>query len=300
MKVAALDLGSNTFLCLIARVENDMVQEIISDQVEIVRLGQEVNATKRFHPDAIVRARKCLERYRKTIDRHKPDRILAMATSAARDVSNQDELLKIGRELNIPIEIIPGDQEAEISYQGATSGIPKDKKIRAVVDVGGGSTEIIVGSEGKVLWGESVNVGAVRMTEMFPNQKNVTALQAHVLEKLKILGEKARGFKPEQVLGTAGTPTELVTAMLGGFDAKKIDGYLLTDQILNDWILKFTQTTPAERVEKFGISAGRSDVILAGTVILYTAMQVLKKQQMTVTTRGIRFGVALDLARRPG
>jgi exopolyphosphatase/guanosine-5'-triphosphate,3'-diphosphate pyrophosphatase len=298
MKVAALDLGSNTFLCLIARVENDQVQEIISDQVEIVRLGQEVNATKHFHPDAIVRARNCLERFKKTIDQHRPDRVLAMATSAARDVSNQEELLKIGRELNILIEIIPGDREAEISYQGSTSGIPKDKKIRAVIDVGGGSTEIIVGAEGKVLWGESVNIGAVRMTEMFPDHKNINALQAHVFEKLKSLGEKALRFQPEQVLGSAGTPTELVTATLGGFDAKKIDGYPLTYQALSDWIQKFTQTTPAERVEKFGISAGRSDVILAGTVILNTALQVLKKQQMTVTTRGIRFGVALDLARR--
>jgi exopolyphosphatase/guanosine-5'-triphosphate,3'-diphosphate pyrophosphatase len=298
MKVAALDLGSNTFLCLIARVENNQVLDIISDQVEIVRLGQEVNTTKRFHPDALVRARNCLEQFKKTIEHHKPDKILGMATSAARDASNQEELLKIGRELNIPIEIIPGDREAEISYQGSTSGMPEDKKIRAVIDVGGGSTEIIVGAEGKVLWGESVNVGAVRMTEMFPDQKNIAALQAHVFEKLKSLGEKALRFHPEQVLGSAGTPTELVAATLGGFDAKKIDGYPLTHKILGEWIRKFTQTTPAERVEKYGISAGRSDVILAGTVILNTALQVLQKQQMTVTTRGIRFGLALELARR--
>jgi exopolyphosphatase / guanosine-5'-triphosphate,3'-diphosphate pyrophosphatase len=298
VRVAALDLGSNTFLCLIAEINDSVVTEVISDQVEVVRLGQGVNSSKRFHPDALVRARTCLEKFKTSIDHHKPERVLAMATSAARDVHNKEELLEIGKNLGIPIEIIPGDREAQISYQGSTSGMPVDKKIRAVIDVGGGSTEIIVGQGQKVLWGASANVGAVRMTEMFPDQSNTLSLENHVNEALKPLFEKLAEFKIEQVIGAAGTPTELASATIGGFDPVKVEGFLLDNGQLENWIRLFKNHTPNERTHQLKISAGRADVILAGTLILKLALEGLQKCEMTVTTRGIRFGVALELARR--
>ena len=95
MKVAALDLGTNTFLCLIAEVEGGEITDIYSDQVESVRLGQGVNKTKNFHPEALARARSCLERFSKTIEAEQPESVLAMATSAARDVTNSEELFQI-------------------------------------------------------------------------------------------------------------------------------------------------------------------------------------------------------------
>lgn len=304
MKVAALDLGTNSFLCLIAEVEGGEIKKIISDQVQIVRLGQDVNKTQRFHPEALQRARQCLATFRKTIDEHKPERILAMATSAARDVSNSDELFQIGRDLQIPIEIIPGEKEAEITFKGSISGFPKDSKRRAVIDIGGGSTEIIAGTHEQILGGESVNIGGVRLTERFfpnqpPNQEQVQQFQAHVDEKLKPLLQLIRQFQVEELVAVAGTPTELAAAALGGFDPTRIDGFQFTQTSLSEWISKFMKTTSMERTEKLGISSGRADIILAGSLILRSIVDGLGKEAVTVSTRGVRYGVALELAKRP-
>ncbi len=122
MKVAALDLGTNTFLCLIAEGSRNGISKVHKDLAQVVRLGQGVDKTGEFHPDALVRARQCLSEFKKEIDKHNVDRILAMATSAARDAKNGQELFRIGEDLGIPIEIIPGEDEARITYQGATAG----------------------------------------------------------------------------------------------------------------------------------------------------------------------------------
>lgn len=309
MKVAALDLGTNSFLCLIAEMKKDAatndfyVSEIISDEVEIVRLGQDVNKTKMFHPEAITRARNCLNRFKQTIDLNKPERILAMATSAARDVGNAELLFEIGKDLNIPIEIIPGEKEAQISFQGATSGFPPDGKIRVVIDVGGGSTEIIAGRDGKIVAGDSLNIGAVRHTEMFfksqpPSISELVSLKTDVSEKLKSLIRELKQLKPVEIVAVAGTPTELAAATMGGFDKNKIDQFTFSQEDLEKWVDDLKVRTPEQRSFDFKISKGRSDVILAGTVILAEALRQFGTSRMMVSTRGVRFGVAIELASR--
>lgn len=303
MKVAALDLGTNSFLCLIAEVEGGEVRSILSDQVQIVRLGQDVNKTHRFHPDALKRARLCLYEFKKTIDHHKPERLLAMATSAARDVTNSEDLFELGRDLGIPIEIIPGEKEAEITFRGSLSGHPQDSKRRAVIDIGGGSTEIIAGTQKEILGGDSINIGAVRLTEMFfPNQPptpdQVQQFRDYASEKLRPLLEAIRKLKVEELVAVAGTPTELAAATLGGFDVTKIDGFRFSSRTLQEWIQNFMETNAEERVRDFGISQGRADIILAGTLILDLILSGLQMQSLTVSTRGVRFGVALELAKR--
>lgn len=303
MKVAALDLGTNSFLCLIAEVKGGQIQKILSDEVEIVRLGQDVNKTKMFHPEALARAKACLTRFQKTIQSHQPEKVLAMATSAARDVSNSEALFAIGRELNIPIEIIPGEKEAEITFQGSTSAYAHDDVVRAVIDIGGGSTEIIAGKNGKPIGGESINIGGVRLTEMFfpqqlPSPQQIEALKKHCREQLKNLINEIRLLNPQELIAVAGTPTELAAAALGGFDAPKIDGFQFSSAELKSWIEKFSKTTPAERTEKLGISKGRADIILAGTLILDLILEMLPANSVSVSTRGVRFGVALDLEKR--
>lgn len=300
MRVAALDLGTNSFLCLIAEIKGGQIQKIISDEVEIVRLGQDVNKTKMFHPEALERAKACLTRFQKTIQQHQPEKILAMATSAARDVGNSEELFKIGRDLGIPIEIIPGEKEAEITFKGSTSAYSQDGVVRAVIDIGGGSTEIIAGKNGIPLGGESVNIGGVRLTEMFfpqqpPTATQIEQLKNHCREKLKDLIEEVRRFQAQELIAVAGTPTELAAASIGGFDAQKIDGFQFSQQDLKSWIEKFSKTTPAERTEKLGITKGRADIILAGVLILDLILEMLPATKVSVSTRGVRFGVAMSL-----
>jgi exopolyphosphatase/guanosine-5'-triphosphate,3'-diphosphate pyrophosphatase len=301
MKVAALDLGTNSFLCLIAEVEGGQITKIYSDEVQIVRLGQDVNRTRQFHPEALVRARQCLSKFGAAIAQHKPEKILAMATSAARDVRNSEELFSIGRELGIPIEIIPGEREADITFRGAVSGLPNNGQRRAVVDIGGGSTEIIAGDSKGVIYGESLDVGAVRLTEMFfPNQPpslaNMKQFQEYLNARLRPLAAKIRNLNVHEVLAVAGTPTELASSTLGGFDPVRIDRYLLSKIELQDWVARFMKTGPEERIENFQISRGRADVILAGTLILEAVREELGVPHLQVSTRGVRFGVALELA----
>ena len=296
MKVAALDLGSNTFLCLICEVNHGKIEKIYSDEVQVVRLGQGLAASKKFHPDALARAQKTLAEFAQTMAKHKPEKVLAMATSAARDAENKEELFKICRDLNIPLEIISGDQEAQVTYSGSVSGMKSSDTKTLVVDIGGGSTEFIVGLGSKLLSGHSQNIGCVRLTEKFiPSQPTSLAdIENCKNEILKVVRESKLklNLDIDQILAVAGTPTALVTAEIGGFDAFKIDGYKLTKEKLSEWLSKLARATVEEK-QNMGIPVGRADVILVGVLILLATLEVFCKDEMIVSTRGVRYGVAI-------
>lgn len=300
MKLASLDLGSNTFLCLVSEVENQKVTKIYSDEVEMVRLGQGLSASKKFHPDALVRAKNTLTNFRKTLDREKPEAILAMATSAARDAENKEELFKICKDLNIPLEIIPGEKEAEITYRGGVSGLTTTGS-RLVVDIGGGSTEFIFGEDQKILSGKSLDIGCVRLTEKFISaqptpQAEIDKLQNFIREQLQQI-IKLASQAPKEILAVAGTPTTIAQVELGGFDAAKIDGYILTQQGLETWLKKLTGLSVAEKIA-IGYPEGRADVIIVGVITLLETLKAFNLKELTVSTRGVRYGVALELAKR--
>ncbi|WP_413583078.1 Ppx/GppA family phosphatase [Bdellovibrio sp. HCB288] len=301
MKVAALDLGTNTFLCLIAEGGPNGIAKVHKDLVEVVRLGQDVDKTGMLHPEALVRARKCLGEFKKEIDKHGVDRILAMATSAARDASNGQELFDIGKELGIPIEVIPGEDEARISYQGATGGIIDTTTTKLVVDVGGGSTEFIVGHGEKILFGQSLDMGGVRLTERFVTQQPVPQneqknLNDYIYSELqKVLPEILRN-PLDQILAVAGTPTSIVAIEVGGFDEKKVDNYFLTVERLQYWVDTFAQTSVEEKKSKYQLG-GRADIIYAGASILLNTVKALGMTGLVVSTKGVRYGVALEMLR---
>ena len=303
MKVAALDLGSNTFLCLIADISNNRVTEIYSDTVEVVRLGQGLEQSKKFHPDALLRADNCLKKFSDLIRLHKPEKVRAIATSAARDAVNKQELFIIAKKHNIDIEIVPGAEEAQLTYQGAVSGFTDGNKNLMVIDIGGGSTEFIFGHDQHLGKGESYNIGCVRLTEKF-----ITAQPTDDLEIQKIIDfvdihiKKAKSLMPpefslDQIIAVAGTPTSLVAADLGFFDSTKIEGYILTEQNLELWFKKLKTSNVEEKI-KMGIPAGRADVILVGVIILLRTLKLFGLKNMIVSTRGVRYGVALEMGRR--
>lgn len=300
MKLASLDLGSNTFLCLVSEVQNQKITKIYSDEVEMVRLGQGLSASKRFHPDALVRAKNTLTNFKKTLDREKPEAVLAMATSAARDAENQEELFKICKDLDIPLEIIPGDKEAEITYRGGVSGLTSTGS-RLVVDIGGGSTEFIFGEDQKILSGKSLDIGCVRLTEKFISaqptpQSEIDNLQNFIRGQLLQIINLAPS-QPKEILAVAGTPTTIAQVELGGFDAAKIDGYVLTQQGLEAWLKKLTPMSVTEKIAA-GFPEGRADVIIVGVITLLETLKAFNLNKLSVSTRGVRYGVALELAKR--
>ena len=303
MKVAALDLGSNTFLCLIAEVDKSGISKVYSDTAEVVRLGQGLANAKQFHPDALLRADGCLKTFSELIDRHKPDKILAMATSAARDATNQHELFALCQKHNIPLEIIPGESEATITYQGAVSGLDGTYPNLMVLDIGGGSTEFIFGNGKTLIKGASYNIGCVRLTEKFITRQPTPAAEVQqVIEVVDAEIDKAIAmmppdFKLDQIVAVAGTPTSLAAAELGIFDPEKIDGYQLSRQTLESWLKKFSDSSVKAKIE-MGIPAGRADVILVGVIILLRTLTRLNLSVLMVSTRGVRYGVAIEMYHR--
>jgi exopolyphosphatase/guanosine-5'-triphosphate,3'-diphosphate pyrophosphatase len=299
MKIAAMDLGTNTFLCLIAEGDRNGITKVHKDMAQVVRLGQGVGATGEFHPDALVRARACMTEFKKEIDLHKVDKVLAMATSAARDAKNGHELFKIGTDLGIPIEIIPGEDEARITYQGATVGLSQNDKVSLVIDVGGGSTEFIVGQKNEILFAESLNIGGVRLTEKYIKSQPVPAneasqLRAAIQEELKKVLPEIKKHQPERIIAVAGTPTSIVAIEVGGFDEKKVDGFFLTTERLRYWVQEFAQTSVEEKKTKYQLG-GRADIIFVGASILLDALESLSMNGMYVSTKGVRYGVALEM-----
>lgn len=302
MKVAALDLGTNTFLCLIAEGTEKGITKVYKDLVQVVRLGQGVDKTGEFHPDALQRARQCLTEFKKEIDAQKVDRILAMATSAARDAKNGKELFKIGEDLKIPIEIIPGEDEARITYQGATAGLSDATKTSLVVDVGGGSTELISGRGTEILFGESLNIGGVRLTEKFISTQPVPAVEQKTMnefiqKQIQTVLPEIKKNKIDQIIAVAGTPTSIVAIEVGGFDEKKVDGHFLTKERLAHWVQEFSNTTVEEKKTKYQLG-GRADIIFAGASILLSVIESLNLPGMIVSTKGVRYGVALEMLRK--
>lgn len=300
MKVAALDLGTNTFLCLIAEGDaKNGITKVNKDLMQVVRLGQDIDKTKKLHSEALKRARSCLEEFKKEIDVQKVDKILAMATSAARDAENGEELFKIGRELGIPIEIIPGEDEARITYQGARAGRAVDNKTLLVVDVGGGSTEFILGRGEAILFAESLNIGGVRLTEKHVTAQPISiqdqaAVREHIRTDLATILPELKKYAIDDIIAVAGTPTSLVAIEVGGYDEKKVDGHRLSRERLKYWAQEFAATSVEEKKTKYQLG-GRSDIIFAGASILLSALEALGKEDMIVSTKGVRYGVALEL-----
>lgn len=296
MRVAALDLGTNTFLLLIADMSGREIKKVILDETRVTRLGQGVNATRRFHADALARAERALAEFSDLIRGNDCEKVVAVATSAARDAENGDALLDMGRRFRIPIHIISGDQEAEITFDGATCDL-KDPGEARVIDVGGGSTEIIGFNDSRQLIGESVDVGSVRLTERFltahPCPKaELMALQNFVREQFT-----DRRFATLKGMGTvvavAGTPTSLVCLDLQrDFDEQKVNGYRMSLATIWKWRDRLAGMSVPARQALPGMQPNRADVLVAGATILATAAETLGVSEILVSTKGVRFGVA--------
>lgn len=303
MKVAALDLGTNSFLCLIVEGDKAGIKKVLSDQVKVVRLGQGVDKTGFFHPDALARAKVCLQEFKKEIDHQKVDRILAMATSAARDAKNGQELFRIGEELDLPIEIIPGNEEARITFAGAIEGMAQADENIIVVDVGGGSTEFIVGNKSKLHFSKSLNLGCVRLTEKYitaqpiPQQERIL-VEDVVAQQLETILPEIQSYSAQEILAVAGTPSAIAIAELGKFDAEKVHGFILDQNRLKKWCDILARTSVQEKINKYKIDAGRADVLFAGATLLHQFLLMLNRPSMKVSIKGVRYGVALEALRR--
>jgi exopolyphosphatase/guanosine-5'-triphosphate,3'-diphosphate pyrophosphatase len=299
MRVAAIDLGTNTFLLLIAEVENGQVKKVLHDEARVSRLGQAVHATRRFHPEALARAAEAFAQFDSIIRKFKPEKVLAFATSAARDVTNSNELLALASNYGIPVQIVSGEVEAETTFHGT---IPENQTGSVfLVDVGGGSTEFIYGDGKGLKRRQSIDIGAVRLTEMFISKHPVPEhefekMNEYASNKVLTVFMEMKIPKDVQLIGVAGTATTLAAVDLQKpFSVDLIEGYKLTEAALASWLSRMSAMTVAERQSLPGMEPKRADVLIAGALILLITMKTFSFSEMQISTRGLRFGIAKQL-----
>jgi exopolyphosphatase/guanosine-5'-triphosphate,3'-diphosphate pyrophosphatase len=292
MTIAALDIGTNTLLLLIARFDNGTMH-VLADEHHIARLGEGVDLTGTISPDAVERARQIIERYANLADAHSATIRVAVGTSVFRSATNAHSVAAVlASHWGAPIEIISGDQEAELTYLGTA---PRDERA-GVLDIGGGSTELIVGSHGTVHYRKSIEIGAVRLTERFwqsfpPSEQTLAECRNYVYAQLQAF----RNVHCDgRLYAVAGTPTTLALMACGidRFEPSRIDGFALGRDLLEELCQKIS-TARLEQLRMMpGVHPQRADILPAGTLILRSVMDVLGLDSVIVSMRGLRYGVA--------
>ncbi len=309
-RVAAIDCGTNSIRLLIA----DLVEGKLRDvhrEMRIVRLGQDVDATGRLAPDALERTRLALADYAAIARRASAERIRMVATSATRDAANREDFFTMVRHtLGTDAEVITGDEEARLSFTGAVGGLDPGDGPFVVVDVGGGSTEVVLGdwdgSRAHVTAARSVNVGCVRITERHlrsdpPTPDEVSAAEQFAVQTLQeafadVPVEKARTW-----VGVAGTITTLsaVAQQLPAYDPEHTHLSRLSSEQLCCTTKALLASTRQQRTADPAIHPGRVDVIAGGALIVQVLAEELQARagigELVVSEHDILDGIALGL-----
>ncbi len=309
MRVAAFDLGTNSTRLLLADVTRDAsgypTLVTLARRMTITRLGEGVDRTGRLSEPAVARTRAALEEFYSIVrENGGAERIRVAGTSALRDAENADELEKAVRTiLGVGTEIIPGKLEAWLSFAGATYDLRVENQDAPilVVDIGGGSTEMILGNRISIQADFSVDVGCVRMSEKFlasdpPTPAELAGMEAYISAALRqpIARISAAGF--HQMVGLAGTVTTLSGIHLGlsEYSGPAVHHSRLNRQTVEELYSAMSVLSSARRAEFMRLEPGRADVILGGSAILLTLMRALDVPELLVSEKDILDGLAIS------
>ncbi|MEV0640080.1 Ppx/GppA phosphatase family protein [Streptomyces sp. NPDC050619] len=311
-RVAAIDCGTNSIRLLVADVDGESGELVDLDRrMTIVRLGQGVDRTGRLAPEALERTFAACREYAAVIKEHGAERLRFVATSASRDAENRDEFIRgVLDILGVEPEVVTGDQEAEFSFIGATkelAGSDHLDKPYLVVDIGGGSTEFVVG-EDQVRAARSVDIGCVRMTERHlvvdgavtdpPTPPQIAAMRADIEAALDLAERTVPLREARTLVGLAGSVTTVsaIAQDLPEYDSTVIHHSRVPhDKVreITDWLLR---STHAERAAVPSMHPGRVDVIGAGALVLLSIMERIGAEEVVVSEHDILDGIAFSLA----
>ncbi len=304
--VGAVDCGTSSTRLLVARRRPDGTLETLERLMTLTRLGAGVGATGRLDPEAIGRTVEVLHRYREVMDVHGVGSLRATATSAARDATNRQDLLVAAEAaLGAPLELLDATDEGRLSFRGATADLDPADGPFLVFDIGGGSTEFVVGTdeaEGVV----SVDVGCVRTTEAYlehdpPLASELSAaisvVEAHLEDVARDL-PAAR--EARSAVGLAGTVSTVAAVEIGlaTYDRDEIHHFRLTRAAAEDVFRTLATESLADRVHNPGLEPGRADVIVGGCCALVATMRFFDLEEVLVSESDILDGLALSLLDR--
>jgi len=294
-RVASIDIGTNTILLLIAEVNKGVLKPLLEKET-IVRLGEGVQQNGVLLEGAMERGMQTLTQYLKESHEMGVERIFAAGTSALREAKNAGDFLKrAGQELNLEIEVITGEEEAQLSFLAVARDLRNPEKLILVVDVGGGSTEFVLGKGNQIDDWVSLPVGSVRFTEQFllsdpVRQEEWVNMKSEIN---KGLGKVPPLHQPFTMVAVGGTATALasVALRLEHFVYEKIHHFVLGRKALKGQLELYRSKTLEERRKIPGLFPARADVILAGGAILYFAMEKFEVPSALVSCQGVRYGL---------
>jgi exopolyphosphatase/guanosine-5'-triphosphate,3'-diphosphate pyrophosphatase len=306
--IAAIDIGTNSLHMVVVKIEATLPSfTIIAREKETVRLGDRNLITGELKPEVMMKAIACLGRFKTLADSLGTNSIVAVATSAVRESPNgKDFLHQVETEVGLSVDLISGPEEARRIYLGVLSGMEFNNKPHIIIDIGGGSTELILGDSEEPRSLTSTKIGAVRLTgELIASDpisetefKYLQAYARGMLERSveEVQGKLKIGDSP-QLIGTSGTIETIATIHAReklGLVPSTLNGYQFSLQDLRTWVNRLRKMTNVERAAIAGMPEKRSEVILSGSVILQEAMTLLGVQSVTVCERSLREGVIVD------
>ena len=302
-RVAVVDIGTNSTRLLVADVEGRSLTELQRESV-VTRLGEGVDATGRLGDEPQQRVFAVLESYTEAIERHGATQRVVVMTSAVRDASNGAEFAAAVRDrYGLEGRTLSGDDEARLSFLGATAARdPEDAAALLVIDIGGGSTEMIVGARGAVDFHVSTQVGVVRHSERHlhsdpPTADELAALAADVRPALEAAVPPEVRERARSAVAVAGTATQCasIDLALDPYDPQRVEGHRITRERLEELRDRLAALPLAQRREVTGLDPNRAPTIVAGTVVLLEVLGAFALDAFEASERDILWGVALDV-----
>jgi exopolyphosphatase/guanosine-5'-triphosphate,3'-diphosphate pyrophosphatase len=306
--LAAIDVGTNSIHMVVVKIQPDLPAfTIIDREKETVRLGNFHEETKQLTEDAVQRAIGALKRCCSIASTYNAEDIIAVATSAVREARNGQEFIdRVYKEVGLAVNLISGTEEARRIYLGVLSGMEFRGQPHTIIDIGGGSTELILGTGEPHRYLSSTKVGAVRLTSQFVSSNPIsdldfTALRAYVRGMLEpptdALKRQLKENETIQMIGTSGT-IECLAAITAhkqfGMVPEPLNGYQMSYEDLSKLVEELRRATYTERLKMPEMSARRAEIIVAGAVILQETMRFLNASSITICERALREGVVVD------
>jgi exopolyphosphatase/guanosine-5'-triphosphate,3'-diphosphate pyrophosphatase len=298
MRVATIDIGTNSVLLLAAERGADGRFRPLVERMEITRLGRGVDRTGVLNEEALADTLAAVDTFGQEARALGCKEVVATATSAARDARNGSELVERAKRVGVAVEIISGEREAQLSYAAVASDFAPGQEELAVIDIGGGSTEFIVGRGRHVDSRRSVNVGSVRLTERHiegdpPAPAALAAVDTGIRDALSLVKPAPPGAR---IVGIAGTFTTVAAIHLGiePYDPDRVHGVEINTRDMSAVADRLASLTLAERRQIRGLSPKRADVIVAGARLAVASVRALGRESVTIGDRGVRWGYLYD------
>jgi len=306
--VAFIDIGTNSVRLLLVRLNPNYSYTIISQEKEVVRLGEKEFSGREncLNDGAMQRAILVCKKFVELSKTYDATEFLAVATSAVREAENKEEFLeRLEKEAGLKVHVIPGREEARLVYLGISSGINVGDRSALFMDLGGGSTEVVIGTQNRIDYVESFRLGAIRLTDMFlkegradPIPKKVyEMMKQYAAENLLMPSQKAKELSVELAFGTSGTLTNLAEIANRMFQ-DKANGLVLERNSFKRVIDVLCRLPLEQRRNVRGINPTRADIIIGGGAIVDAFFDELNLRKITVSSRGLREGMLMDYLSR--